>query len=44
MKKKAFCIVAVVLFIGSIVLSSCGASEKCPAYSKADTEQNAKNI
>ncbi len=37
---KGFKILAVSLFAAMILASSCGGSKKtCPAYSKADTEQ-----
>ncbi len=43
MKKRIVYIIAAVLFMAGIVLTSCGASEKCPAYGQVDTQQESIN-
>ena len=40
--KKAVVILAVVIFVIGLMLSSCGGSHTCPAYSQADTQNVAQ--
>jgi outer membrane lipoprotein-sorting protein len=40
---KKVVLLVMVVFVTTLVLSSCTQKE-CPAYSKADTEQAAKNV
>jgi len=40
---KKFVFLLLVTFVTTLVVSSCSQKE-CPAYSKADTEQAAKNV
>ncbi len=41
--KKAFIVVAAVVLFVALGLSSCKSTEDCPAYSKANVEQNSEN-
>lgn len=41
--KKAFILVATVVFFVAIGVSSCKSTADCPAYSKVNIEKNVKN-
>ncbi len=41
--KKAFVLVAAVVFFVAIGLSSCKSTQDCPAYSKVKIEKNTEN-
>ena len=41
--KKAFILVATVVFFVALGLSSCKSTTDCPAYSKTNVEKNVEN-